>query len=83
MGSGLGLAAQSWALICGWPLEAFLGLRVLTGSCAGASPIAKAYLADVGAAAGKLPRYLAWRDAAGTLAFIVGPLLSGQIFRLL
>jgi len=77
----VGLAAQSLALVCGWPLEAFLGLRVLTGSCAGASPIGKAYLADMGSCKGKLPTYLSWRDAAGTMAFIVGPALSGQIFR--
>lgn len=73
--------AQSISLVRGWPLEVFLGLRALTGSCAGASPIAKAYLADMGASRGKLPRYLSLRDAAGTLAFIVGPAISGQIFR--
>ena len=47
---------------------------------AGASPVAKAFLADVGAGAGQLPRYMAWRDAASTLAFIVGPLLSGHLY---
>ena len=69
-GSGVGLALQSVALLKGWSISTFLGLRVLTGMCAGASPIAKAYLADVGTRQGQLPKYLAWRDAAGALLLI-------------
>ena len=80
LGSGLGLAAQGLAVQASWSLNAFLALRVLTGSMAGSSPVAKAYLADLGSGVGKLPRYMAWRDAASTLAFIVGPLLSGQLY---
>ena len=79
-GSGLGLLLQGLAVALGWPLRAFLWLRVLTGSCAGASPVAKAYLADIGQATGRLPSYMAWRDAASTGAFIVGPALSGQLY---
>ena len=80
LGSGVGLAAQGLAVRSGGSLTAFLILRAITGSMAGASPVAKAYLADVGANAGQLPRYMAWRDAASTLAFIVGPLLSGSLY---
>jgi predicted MFS family arabinose efflux permease len=54
--------------------------RVITGSFAGSSPVSKAFLADVGASQGKLPRYLALRDAASTMAFIVGPMLGGILF---
>lgn len=80
LGSGLGLAAQAHAISAGWGLRAFLAARVLTGSFAGSSPVSKAYLADLGMAAGELPRYLAWRDAASTLSFIAGPALGGIFF---
>jgi len=81
-GSGLGLLAQCYALYRSWPLHYFLGCRVLTGCCAGAGPVAKAYLADLGSATGRLPRYMAWRDAANTMAFIAGPLIGGQLYQL-
>ena len=79
-GSGLGLTAQALAVKASWSLHAFLALRVLTGSMAGSSPVAKAYLADLGSGVGQLPKFMAWRDAASTLAFIVGPILSGQLY---
>lgn len=79
-GSGIGLALQCWAVHHNWPLRQFLACRVLTGFCAGAGPVAKAYLADVGAATGQLPRYMAWRDAANTLAFIAGPAIGGYLY---
>ena len=80
LGAGVGLAVQGLAIQRGWPLWAFLGLRALTGSMAGSSPVAKAYLADIGSSTGQLPRYMAWRDASSTLAYIVGPLMSGHLF---
>eukprot|EP00591_Stephanopyxis_turris_P000619 CAMPEP_0195508478 /NCGR_PEP_ID=MMETSP0794_2-20130614/1679_1 /TAXON_ID=515487 /ORGANISM="Stephanopyxis turris, Strain CCMP 815" /LENGTH=472 /DNA_ID=CAMNT_0040635451 /DNA_START=266 /DNA_END=1681 /DNA_ORIENTATION=- len=80
LGSGLGLAAQSYVIKARLGLMIFLLTRVLTGSFAGSSPVSKAFLADKGAAEGKLPRYLALRDAASTMAFIVGPLLGGVFF---
>jgi len=82
LGSGLGLAAQAWVIQCNGSLKLFLATRVLTGCFAGSSPVSKAYLADVGYKDGKLPRYLALRDASSTMAFIVGPLLGGVIFDL-
>eukprot|EP00585_Thalassiosira_rotula_P008188 CAMPEP_0196144326 /NCGR_PEP_ID=MMETSP0910-20130528/15885_1 /TAXON_ID=49265 /ORGANISM="Thalassiosira rotula, Strain GSO102" /LENGTH=555 /DNA_ID=CAMNT_0041405953 /DNA_START=13 /DNA_END=1677 /DNA_ORIENTATION=+ len=84
MGSGLGLMLQSWGIHRHWTLEQFLAARVLTGLFAGNSPISKAYLADKGTLAkkGDLAKYLAWKDAASTLAFIVGPALGGLLFTL-
>ena len=79
-GNFVGLALQGMALLRQWPLPALLALRVFTGSCSGSSPVAKAYLADVGAASGQLPKYVAWRDAASTLAYIVGPTLGGLLY---
>jgi MFS transporter, DHA1 family, tetracycline resistance protein len=75
LGTGLGLAAQAYVIASKKNLWVFLLSRVITGSFAGSSPISKAYLADV--SADNLPRNLAWRDAASTLAFLVGPLLGG------
>ena len=78
-GVGVGLSLQALALRLGAPLWVFLTLRVLSGASAGASPVSKAYLADA-ATAEQLPRWLAWREASSTLAFIVGPLLGGLLF---
>eukprot|EP00584_Thalassiosira_punctigera_P016665 CAMPEP_0172556960 /NCGR_PEP_ID=MMETSP1067-20121228/70389_1 /TAXON_ID=265564 ORGANISM="Thalassiosira punctigera, Strain Tpunct2005C2" /NCGR_SAMPLE_ID=MMETSP1067 /ASSEMBLY_ACC=CAM_ASM_000444 /LENGTH=434 /DNA_ID=CAMNT_0013345907 /DNA_START=428 /DNA_END=1732 /DNA_ORIENTATION=- len=82
MGSGLGLMLQSWGIRRFWTLERFLAARVLTGLFAGNSPISKAYLADKGSLEGELAKYLAWKDAASTLAFIVGPALGGLLYAL-
>ncbi|KAL9189139.1 hypothetical protein ACHAXT_011629 [Thalassiosira profunda] len=84
-GSGMGLALQSWGILQNWTLEQFLAARVLTGCFAGNSPISKAYLADRGSEGeekGNLARYLAWKDAASTLAFIVGPVFGGLVYQL-
>ena len=80
MGSGLGLAAQAHAIRAGWPLPYFLATRVLTGSFAGSAPVSKAFLADSAQHPSELPQYLALRDAACTMAFIVGPVLGGILF---
>ena len=80
LGSGLGLAAQSYVIQSQQSLGLFLATRILTGSFAGASAVAKAYLADLGASQDRLPRFLAMRDAASTMAFIVGPLLGGLVY---
>ena len=80
LGVGVGLCLQALAVAQGWPLWAFLGLRAASGACAGASPVAKAYLADVGDEDTELPKWMAWREAANTLAFIVGPVLGGCMF---
>ena len=82
LGSGLGLAVQSWVIRQDLTLSWFLTARALTGAFAGSSPVSKAYLADVGYKDGKLPRYLALRDAASTMAFIVGPMLGGILYDL-
>jgi DHA1 family tetracycline resistance protein-like MFS transporter len=80
VGSGLGLVLQSLVIRSNASLWCFLAARALTGTFAGSSPISKAYLADVGYKDGNLPRYLALRDAASTMAFIVGPVLGGIIY---
>eukprot|EP00980_Cylindrotheca_fusiformis_P015581 scaffold4452_cov155-Cylindrotheca_fusiformis.AAC.4 len=80
LGSGLGLSLQSLVIRSNGSLGSFLAARALTGTFAGSSPISKAYLADMGYKDGDLPRYLALRDAASTLAFIVGPVLGGIMY---
>ena len=59
-----------------------LGSKVLAGCFAGNSPISKAYLAYLGSEGRDLIKYLAWKDAASTLVFIVGPALGGLIYSL-
>jgi MFS family permease len=82
VGSSVGLAAQAFVISTNGSLACFLATRVLTGSFAGSSPVAKAYLADVGFKDGNLPRYLAMRDAASTMAYIIGPVLGGGVYEL-
>ena len=87
LGSGMGLLLQSWGIRRCWTLEQFLAARVLTGCFAGNSPISKAYLADRGSSStgcgrGDLSKYLAWKDAASTLAFILGPVFGGLVYQL-
>lgn len=91
-GSGCGLALQGYGIHAGWSLERFLSAKVLTGFFSGNSPVSKAYLADRGSAMqaeakdgsnkGILTRYLAWKDAASTMAFILGPALGGLAYQL-
>jgi len=80
LGSGLGLCAQALVVSRGLSLRVFLLSRALTGAFAGSSPVSKAYLADIGDESQQLPRYLAWRDAACTAAFIIGPMLGGVMY---
>lgn len=79
-GSGLGLMAQAVVIQRGGSLSQFLLARSITGLFAGSSPVSKAYLADIGAKDGKLPRYLSLKDASSTLAFIMGPASGGLLF---
>ena len=78
--TGLGLMAQAMVILYGGTLFQFLLARSLTGLFAGSSPVSKAYLADIGAMDGKLPRYLSLKDASSTLAFILGPAAGGLLF---
>ena len=48
LGVGTFLLAQAKCVSLGYSFETFLILRVLAGCCAGASPVIKAYLADIG-----------------------------------
>lgn len=82
-GSGMGLLLQSYGVQRQWTLQQFLAARVLTGCFAGSSPISKAYLADRGSQGNgiELTKYLAWKDAASTMAFIIGPVLGGLLYQ--
>lgn len=73
LGVGTFLLAQAKCVSLGYSFETFLILRVLAGCCAGASPVIKAYLADIGssvsasmrAASKKATREAATTDKAG------------------
>lgn len=81
LGVGTGFVLQAMALYWDLRFRTFLALRVASGLVAGASTVVKAYLADM-ADPEKLPLLMAYREAAGTLAFIVGPTLGGMLFSL-
>jgi len=76
LGVGLGLGLQAASVRYGLSFGTFLALRTATGAFAGASTVVKAYLADASPPE-KLPQVMAYREAAATLSFIVGPVLGG------
>jgi len=87
LGTAIGLSFQGLAICNNWPLHFFLVTRVFTGCFAGSAPMIKAYLADIGRSFQKneysslvVNKLLSWRDAAGTLAYILGPMLGGILF---
>jgi MFS family permease len=97
LGGGIGLGLQSMSIWSKSSLHIFLATRVFTGIFSGVAPVAKAYLADLGdeversgkrtsssssSEQGLVAKYLGWRDAASTLAYIVGPALGGILFEL-
>ena len=91
LGGGIGLCLQSIAVWYKTSLHVFLATRVFTGIFSGVAPVAKAYLADLGeeversertSEQGLVAKYLGWRDAASTLAYIIGPALGGILFEL-
>eukprot|EP00929_Paragymnodinium_shiwhaense_P122198 TRINITY_DN9481_c0_g1_i1.p1 TRINITY_DN9481_c0_g1~~TRINITY_DN9481_c0_g1_i1.p1 ORF type:complete len:557 (+),score=55.57 TRINITY_DN9481_c0_g1_i1:44-1672(+) len=78
LGVGLGFLLQALAVGAGASFQTFLKLRVLSGAMAGASIVVKAYIADISTPK-TLPAYMAWRESAATLAFIVGPTIGGLV----
>lgn len=93
LGGGIGLTLQSMSICYRTSLHVFLATRVFTGIFSGVAPVAKAYLADLGeeverskgkssssSEQGLVAKYLGWRDAASTLAYILGPALGGILF---
>jgi len=69
---------QVWVLNQHYGLRTFLAVRCFTGLFAGCNPIFKAYLADV-VPSERLPRFMVFREASATLAFIIGPTVGGYL----
>jgi len=75
-GSMSGILWQAVAILLDARFSVFLVARVLTGIFSGIVPVVKAYIVrsfpkeDV-------PRALAYREAAGTVAFVLGPVVGG------
>lgn len=78
LGVGVGFILQSLAVKFGLSFRVFIALRVLSGCFAGASTVVKAYIAD-SASRESLPMWMAYRESAATLAFIIGPTLGGIV----
>ncbi|CAE7764220.1 psiT2 [Symbiodinium sp. CCMP2592] len=77
-GVGVGFLLQTYALKLDWSFRTFLKLRILSGTFAGAAVVIKAFMADLQPEI--MLRAVANREAAATLAFIVGPMLGGLIY---
>ncbi|CAE8633753.1 unnamed protein product [Polarella glacialis] len=78
LGGAIGSALQGAAITLGWPFAAFLAVRGLAGMFSGIVPVVKAYIVD-SFSSDEVPKVLAYREAAGTCAFIVGPLIGGVL----
>lgn len=76
LGGAAGSALQGIAIACHWPFSAFLAVRGVAGMFSGIVPTVKAYIVDTFEAE-EVPKVLAYREAAGTMAFILGPALGG------
>lgn len=78
LGSAVGFLAQGIVISAQLGFGCFLLTRFATGLFAGCNPIFKAYLADV-APPSRLSQMMVYREAAATLAFVVGPSLGGVL----
>ena len=78
LGSAVGSWLQGIAIAFSWPFQAFLALRTVAGMCSGIVPTLKAYIVDAFQPP-HVPRILAYREAASTCAFVLGPLLGGLL----
>eukprot|EP00439_Symbiodinium_sp_Y106_P084032 s662_g24.t1 len=78
LGGVVGSALQGVAIACCWPFAAFLVVRGVSGMFSGIVPVVKAYIVDA-FDADEVPKVLAYREAAGTMAFIIGPALGGAL----
>mmetsp|Transcript_8244 Transcript_8244/g.21249 ORF Transcript_8244/g.21249 Transcript_8244/m.21249 type:complete len:362 (+) Transcript_8244:176-1261(+) len=78
LGGALGATLQGATLMFHWPFLAFLVARGLAGMFSGIVPVIKAYIFDAFDSE-TVPRVLAQREAAGTMAFVIGPAIGGVL----
>jgi len=78
LSTAIGFFAQGLVLRWDMGFSSFLLARFVTGLFAGCNPIFKAYLADV-VPSRLLASFMVYREAAATIAFIVGPTLGGYL----
>lgn len=78
LGGALGSLLQGLAISLGWPFGMFLLVRGLAGMFSGIVPVIKAYIVD-NFDPEEVPKILAYREAAGTLAFVIGPAIGGVL----
>mmetsp|Transcript_45375 Transcript_45375/g.105983 ORF Transcript_45375/g.105983 Transcript_45375/m.105983 type:complete len:452 (-) Transcript_45375:84-1439(-) len=78
LGGVVGSALQGVAIMWSWPFTTFLIVRGVCGMFSGIVPVVKAYIVDAFEEE-EVPKILAYREAAGTMAFIFGPALGGAL----
>lgn len=76
LGGAVSTALQGVAVTCKLPFWAFLFARSLAGTFSGVVPVLKACIVD-SFPDSKVPKVLAYREAAGTCAFVLGPTVGG------
>eukprot|EP00434_Breviolum_minutum_P038294 symbB.v1.2.033964.t1/scaffold4299.1/size41683/3 len=81
LGLTVGFLLQGKALLSNWSFDSFLRLRAMSGAFAGCAVVIKAFIADAYATT-SLPQAMAFREAAGTASYIVGPTLGGHLISL-
>eukprot|EP00929_Paragymnodinium_shiwhaense_P120284 TRINITY_DN92219_c0_g1_i1.p1 TRINITY_DN92219_c0_g1~~TRINITY_DN92219_c0_g1_i1.p1 ORF type:complete len:540 (-),score=98.99 TRINITY_DN92219_c0_g1_i1:132-1697(-) len=78
LGGCLGALLQGTALVLHWSFVSFLIARGVSGMFSGIVPVIKAYIGDRFAAE-DIPKIMAYREAAITIAYVVGPLIGGLL----
>uniref|UniRef100_A0A7S4SK82 Major facilitator superfamily (MFS) profile domain-containing protein n=1 Tax=Alexandrium monilatum TaxID=311494 RepID=A0A7S4SK82_9DINO len=78
VGNALGATLQGAAVSIQWSFAAFLLARGVSGVFSGIVPVLKASIVD-SFHADQVPKVLAYREAAGTFAFVVGPSIGGAL----
>lgn len=78
VGGGIGALLQGAAVSLQWPFVAFLAARGLSGMFSGVVPVVKAHIGD-SFPRDRVPTVLAYREAASTMAFVIGPIVGGLV----
>jgi len=76
LGGAVSTTLQGIAVQYKLPFGAFLFARSLAGTFSGVVPVLKACIVD-SFPSSEVPKVLAYREAAGTLAFVLGPTIGG------
>mmetsp|Transcript_14877 Transcript_14877/g.42693 ORF Transcript_14877/g.42693 Transcript_14877/m.42693 type:complete len:494 (+) Transcript_14877:64-1545(+) len=78
VGGALSSMMQGAAISLDWPFAVFMLAHGIAGTFSGIVPVLKASIVDT-FPADEVPKILAYREAASTFAFVVGPSIGGAL----